>query len=124
MSAGIRQPVAAPFGFVLDAFAPVWGAWLSWINPGGFVAPHRDAGPWRERWQVPIQAAGLFDTDRPTDGVVFPVQHWREHSVWNDTDRPRIHLVLDRAVFLDRPPEPFALFPVPAERAHFIEAVR
>lgn len=121
VSAGRRHRAADPFGSVLDAFAPVHDAWLSWIDPGGFVAPHRDGGPWRERWQIPIYAAGLFNDTRPVDGAAFMVEHWRPHSVWNGTDRPRIHLVLDRAVLLDRPAEPFALFPVPAERAHFTD---
>lgn len=113
VEAGRRRPEAEPFGFVLDALAPVHGAWLSWIDPGGFIRPHRDAGPWRERWQVPIQAAGDFhavDTFTPADGVAFQVTHWERHSVTNDTDRPRIHLVVDRDVLLDRPPLPFTLF--------------
>ena len=24
--------------------------WVSWIEPGGFIVPHVDAGPWRRRW--------------------------------------------------------------------------
>jgi len=121
---GYIKPAAEPFGFVLDEFAPVHTAWLSWLSPGGFIVPHRDAGPWRERWQVPIQASGLFDDHRPADGVAFQVEHWRAHSVWNDGDQPRIHIVIDRNVQLDRPTEPFQLFPVPLDRQHFIDAAR
>lgn len=71
-----------------------------------------------------MQAAGLFDCERPADGVAFPVQHWRRHAVWNDGDRPRIHVVIDREVWLDRPTEPFELYPVPDQFAHFINAAR
>ena len=101
-----------PFAFVLAAFAPVHDAWLSWIDPGGFIVPHRDAAPWRERWQVPIATAGTFTqggTFAPVDGVPFAVRHWEWHSVNNLSDRPRIHLVIDRDVLLDLPPLPFAL---------------
>lgn len=121
---GRRLDAAEPWAFVLDRFAPVRTSWLSWLAPGGFIVPHRDAGPWCERWQVPIQAAGMFGGERPVDGVPFRVEHWRPHAVWNDTDRPRIHLVLDRENLLELPASAFELFPVPAEYEHFIEEAR
>lgn len=108
----------------MDDFTPVQEAWLSWIEPGGFIRPHRDAGPWWERWQVPITAAGMFRaaTDTvPTDGVPFRVEQWKRHAVVNDTDRPRVHLVVDRAVRLPMPAEPFHLFPVPADMADLVD---
>lgn len=113
---GYRRVVLAdlaPFAFALDHFAPIHDAWLSWIDPGGFIVPHRDAAPWHERWQVPIATAGTFTMGTefaPTDGQAFQVRHWEPHSVRNDTDRPRIHLVIDRAVLIDRPPLPFEVF--------------
>lgn len=113
VGAGVREPAAAAFGFVLDAFDPVHTSWISWIDPGGYIRRHRDAGPWRERWQVPIVAAGEFHADestRPADGVAFRVEHWKGHSVTNDTDRPRIHLIVDRDVWVDLPPLPFELY--------------
>lgn len=124
VSASHYQPAAAPFHWLLEQFAPVRDAWLSWLEPGGFIVPHRDGAPWFERWQVPIQASGLFDDERPEDGRPFQVKHWRRHSVWNDGDQPRIHVVIDRDVPLGLPPEAFATFPVPPEHAHMIEAVR
>jgi hypothetical protein len=124
VSACQRQPAADPFGWLLDEFGPVRDAWLSSIDPGGFIVPHRDAAPWFERWQMPIQASGLFDDYRPEDGRPFRVTHWREHSVWNDGDRPRIHVVIDRDIRLDLPPEPFAVFPVPPEYDHMVKAAR
>jgi hypothetical protein len=121
-----RQPWehAHLFSDVLAAFAPIWEAWLSWIDPRGFIAPHRDAGPWRERWQVPIRAAGEWhgdDTFSPESGVPFQVRHWEPHAVVNNTDQPRIHLVLDRDVWLDRAPEPFEVYPIPDDMTDLVQ---
>lgn len=128
VQASVRLPEAEPFGFVLDDFAPVHTAWLSWLEPGGFITPHRDAGPWRERWQIPIHAAGLLDEDgvrsQPRDGVPFRVQHHGPHSVWNADPRARIHLVLDRDVWLELPSEPFQTYPIPEEFADLVASVR
>jgi hypothetical protein len=104
----VKAP-AAPFRFVLEAFAPVWNAWLSRIEPGGLIHPHIDAGPYRERWQVPIQPAGVMNGVEAVSGVPFPVKHWEPHSVENTGDRPRIHLVIDRAVMVDAPSAPYQL---------------
>ena len=91
-----------PFGWVLMDYAPVKTAWLSWIEPGGYVKPHRDAAPWYERWQIPVITAGRMtingvDVDQQP-GVPFQVEHWLTHEVVNDTDHPRVHLVLDRKI--------------------------
>lgn len=98
---------AAPFRFVLDSFAPVWVAWISRIEPGGLIHPHIDQGPYRERWQVPIQPAGLMNGVEAVAGVPFRVKQWEPHSVENATDRARIHLVIDRNVMVDSRATPF-----------------
>jgi hypothetical protein len=109
---GYRQVTCATHGtitrldWLLEPFAPVWDAWLSWIEPGGWIAPHRDAGPHRERWQLPIS---------PT-GEAFRVEHWAPHAVWNDTPRPRVHLVVDRDVIVSDYPTRFELTDEPAVR--------
>lgn len=112
---GYRRVVLAhlrePFGFVLEHFAPIYDAWLSWIDPGGFIVPHRDGGHYRERWQVPIHAAGELGGIHPTDGVPFRVRQWERHSVRNDTAHPRIHLVIDRDVLLPVEPMKFETYP-------------
>lgn len=123
VSAGQPQPHAERFKGVFEAMAPVREAWLSRIEPGGFIAPHRDAGPWRERWQIPINAAGDWcgaDIFTPTDGCAFRVEHWAPHAVVNPTDRPRIHIVIDRDVWLDRTAEPFAVYPIPDEMTDLV----
>lgn len=111
---GYRRVVLAhldPFRFVLDQFEPVHDAWLSWIDPGGFIVPHRDKGPHRERWQVPVSTAGWMEQNgmrgTATDGVPFRVEQWRPHSVGNPTTNPRIHLVIDKAVIVNHDRNPF-----------------
>jgi hypothetical protein len=96
-----------PFRFVLDVFAPVWVAWISRIEPGGLIHRHTDQGPYRERWQVPIQPAGLMNGVEAVAGVPFRVKQWEPHSVENSTDRARIHLVIDRDVVVDSRATPF-----------------
>lgn len=123
VSAGRPQDHAHPFGFVFDHLGPVREAWLSWIEPGGFIAPHRDAGPWRERWQVPVCAAGQWhtaDVYTPTAGHAFQVEHWARHAVVNPTGFPRIHIVIDRDVWIDRPPQPFTVYPIPHDMTDMV----
>lgn len=112
------------FRRVLAEFAPVYDAWLSWIDPQGFIVPHRDGGPHRERWQVPIQARGEFHAGEPftpVEGKCFAVRHWQPHSVMNDTDQPRIHVVIDRDVWVSRKRQAFALHPIPPDMADLVE---
>jgi hypothetical protein len=123
---GAPRGAAALFRFVLDRFDPVHDAWLSWIDPGGFIVPHRDGGPYLERWQVPVSTAGwfqqLFDMTEAADGTPFPVCHWTRHAVGNPTDRARVHVVIDRKVRLDRESLPFKTFPVPEELEALVAA--
>jgi len=106
--AGRLGPQAARFAFMLDAFQPVWAAWLSWLEPGGYILSHVDQGPYRERWQVAFQPAGEGLTGKT--GEAFRVQHWEPHSVTNRTDRPRIHLVVDRDLIVDATEVPYQRF--------------
>lgn len=124
---GYRTPAADPFGFVLDDFGPVHTALLSCIDPGGFIVPHVDAGPWLERWQVPVSTAGWFRQGELVDledGVPFRVEHWQKHSVGNPTGIPRVHLVIDRKVRVARAPEAFRTFAVPAEMEELVATQR
>jgi hypothetical protein len=111
---GYRRVVLAhlgPFRFVLDEYTPVHDAWLSWIDPGGYIVAHRDKGPHRERWQVPVSTAGWMEQNgvrsTATDGVPFRVEQWLPHAVGNPTTNPRIHLVIDRAPIANPDPSPF-----------------
>jgi hypothetical protein len=106
--AGCPGPEAPRFAFVLDAFRPVWAAWVSWLEPGGYILSHIDQGPYRERWQVALWPAGVGLTGRT--GEAFRVQHWEPHRVVNRTDRPRIHLVVDRDLIVDATETPYQRF--------------
>lgn len=103
---GRREPHADMFAFVLDEFAPVHQAWLSSLEPDGFILPHLDAGPYHERWQVPI-VAGSLNGSQAVAGVAFRVQHWEPHSVTNEAGHSRVHIVIDRAVIVNSASVPF-----------------
>lgn len=127
VSAGHWQTYADLFGFVFDAMSPVRDVTLSRLDdPGGFIAPHRDAGPWFERWQVPLVASGDWHGQdvRAEVGVAFPVQHWEPHAVTNRGPGPRIHLVIDRNIAVARDPLPFETFPVPDDMADLVDRSR
>lgn len=112
------------FGWVFDQFdAPVRQATLTRLDPGGFILPHRDAGPFFERWQVPIIPAGVWgDGFAPSAGVAHRVSHWLPHSVWNTGVRARVVLLVD----LDREVRASGLFegpfPVPPEFQRLVDA--
>ena len=106
---GLWQPVAESLGFVLDEYEPVWSAFLAWIEPGGYVLPHKDPGPYRERWHVPIECAGTTTGVAGEVGVPFTVEHWKWHDVHNPTSRRRVHLIIDRAVIVLDEKGPFTL---------------
>jgi hypothetical protein len=105
---GTRSKDAARlFRFVLEKFDPIWTAWIAKVPAHGFIGPHIDEGPYHERWHVPIIPAGTFDGREVEAGVSFPVKHWEPHQVDNPTGRDRVHLVIDRDVWMDVPPAPF-----------------
>lgn len=106
---GFRRPHAPLFADVLGEYDPVWAAWLSWLDPGGYIAPHTDAGPHRQRWHVPISTAGTGPSGPAIDGVPFRVEHWLPHQVDNPTDQPRVHLVIDRDVIVHPHLTPFRI---------------
>jgi hypothetical protein len=107
VQAGQYKAAAGPFKFVLLKFAPIHTAWIAKVPPHGRIAPHIDQGPYHERWHVPIHPAGTFDGAECEAGVSFPVAHWAPHQVDNPTDSDRIHLVIDRAVWVDVPSAPY-----------------
>lgn len=127
VSAGHHKRYADLFGFVWEALHPVRDVTLSRLESGGFIAPHRDAAPWFERWQVPIISSGQWHGDgahQPAVGVAFPVAHWEPHAVTNRGPGPRIHLVIDRDIPIRRPVLPFEMFPVPADMADLVDRSR
>lgn len=99
------------FADILEQFQPIRGAWLSLIEPGGYIVEHIDAGPYYERWQLPLTTAGcLIQNGQPVrhePGVPFRVRQFDWHSVCNPDPTPRISLVIDRDIALPVPTGPF-----------------
>jgi hypothetical protein len=98
---------------MLTEFTPIRECWVSWIDPGGYILEHVDGGPYLERWQIPLTDAGVLIQDgEPVAhevGVPFRVHQDRWHSVRNDSDLPRVSLVIDRDIPSGAPSAPFRL---------------
>lgn len=98
---------------ILAEFEPVRECWLSWIDPGGFIVEHIDGGPYFERWQIPLTEAGTMHQDgvavEHVVGVPFRVAQHEWHSVVNDSELPRVSLVIDRDIPAGVPSAPFRL---------------
>jgi hypothetical protein len=98
---------------ILEPLQPIRECWVSWIDPGGFIVEHHDAGPYFERWQIPLTEAGTLHQDgvpvAHEVGVAFRVHQYRWHSVSNDTDEPRVSLVIDRDIPAGVPSQPFTI---------------
>lgn len=101
--------------------------WYGKLDPGGFVLPHSDAGPWVERWHFPIQPAGyVWQED---EGIIespidpFRIAHHRPHAVWNPHHIARIHLMVEYKNVIDEPYHVLEMFdPLPEMKA-LVEAV-
>ena len=99
-TAALDKQVALDLGIE----APIYRCFLASLAPGGFIIPHIDQGPYRERWHIPIQAAGFYWEEgmaqpvEPPEGEAFLVRHHVPHAVFNPTDTERIHLIIDRDV--------------------------
>jgi hypothetical protein len=102
---GVVLPAGEPFTEWLTSdpvYGPVVTAAVGKLSPGGYILPHRDKGPWRHRTHVPLEPAGWYwdETQGAVQldvrGVEYPVYHHLPHAVWNDTDRMRVHLIIDR----------------------------
>lgn len=98
---------AARFADLLAPYQPVYDAWVSWIEPGGYVRSHVDAGPHRERWQIPLVPSGTLNGTHSVEP--FQVAHWEPHRVDNPGPGPRVHVVLDRDVIVRTEATPFRL---------------
>ncbi len=87
-------------GYRLARVAKLWYAKL---DPGGFILPHTDQGPWVERWHYPISGRGYvwgewegrksYITLRYYDP--YRMNHHRPHAVWNPYDEPRVILIVE-----------------------------
>ena len=87
-------------------------AWYAKLDPGGFIVPHIDQGPWVERWHYPISGQGRVwqdwddGIDRRTRLATFEpyrMNHHHPHAVWNPFDYPRIVLIVEYDNPIDQP---------------------
>ena len=90
------------------------GAWYAKLNPGGFIVPHIDQGPWRERWHYPISGRGevwqswedgdwYYAMDFYAAEGPYRMNHHKPHAVWNPYDQPRIVLIVEYDNPVDQP---------------------
>ncbi len=92
--------------------APAGNAWYAKLDPGGFIVPHVDQGPWVERWHYPISGYGYVWQDwgrSQISAAVVPskpyrMNHHKPHAVWNPYDEPRIILIVEYDNPVDQPP--------------------
>lgn len=72
------------------------------LPPGGVVEPHKDEGltcKYYDRFHVVLQEGGVFCVDyecvRMGVGEIWWFNNQKLHSVLNDSNHPRIHLIID-----------------------------
>ena len=83
--------------------AKIDNGWYAKLDPGGFIIPHIDQGPWVERWHYPISGYGYVWQDwgrSQISAAVVPskpyrMNHHQLHAVWNPYDEPRIILIVE-----------------------------
>ncbi len=108
-------PVLAP----IKAGDPRWPdhAWYAKLDPGGFIVPHVDQGPWVERWHYPISGQGSVWQDWNDNGTAalrhiisvgeifgaYRMNHHKPHAVYNRFDQPRIVLIVEYDNPVDQP---------------------
>jgi len=92
-------------------------AWYAKLDPGGFIVPHVDQGPWMERWHYPISGTGyvwqrwIEDRFIVEDGLTvvalpskpYRMVHYQPHAVWNPFDEPRVVLIVEYDNPIDQP---------------------
>ena len=72
------------------------------LKPNGHITAHVDEGKYADmfdRFHIVLQGSCLFRVNghafRPQEREMFWFNHKLEHEVWNDEDRPRIHMIVD-----------------------------
>ncbi len=100
---------------VSGAVRAISNGWYAKLDPGGFIIPHVDQGPWVERWHYPISGRGevwqaweegpLGDWYYVMNSVEGPyrMNHHKPHAVWNPYDEPRIVLIVEYDNPVDQP---------------------
>lgn len=99
----------------LEGGAAPASVWYAKLEPGGFIVPHVDQGPWRERWHYPISGMGYVRQEwvdvvgpsiRLCGHVPYRMNHHRPHAVWNpwtNLPEPRVILIVEYDNPIDQP---------------------
>ncbi len=110
------DPLASPNNIYASGAEPIT-AWYAKLDPGGFIVPHIDQGPWVERWHYPISGDGTVWQDWNDDGSAalrhivsvgeifgaYRMNHHKPHAVYNPFDQSRIILIVEYDNPVDQP---------------------
>lgn len=126
------DPLASPNNIFASGAEPV-NAWYAKLEPGGFIVPHVDQGPWLERWHYPISGVGYVWQDWDDDGETYRMHrytnpyrmnHHRPHAVWNPYDEPRVILIVEYDNPIDQPTTDLIIGPMIPQIQEMIDALR
>lgn len=131
------DPLASPNNILASGAEPI-NAWYAKLEPGGFIVPHIDQGPWRERWHYPISGQGYVWQEWGVDqwrrgiaSVVMPtdpyqMNHHRPHAVWNpltNLPEPRVILIVEFDNPVDQPTTDLIICPMIPQVQEMIDAL-
>ena len=122
----------------IAAGGTISNAWYAKLEPGGFIVPHVDQGPWLERWHYPISGVGYVWADWDLNGQPYRshrywnndpyrMNHHLPHAVWNprdhQPDEPRVILIVEYDNPVDQPTTDLILAPMIPQIQELIDAV-
>lgn len=114
----------------------VTNAWYAKLEPGGFIVPHIDQGPWLERWHYPQSGQGFvwqeWAVDHWRSGIAevavpenpYRMNHHRPHAVWNPHNEPRVVLIVEYDNPIDQPTTDLIIEPMIPQIQEMIDALR
>lgn len=105
-------------------------AWYAKLEPGGFIVPHIDKGPWWERWHIPVAGVGYCWQEGEIDEAnfnprteLYAIRHWEGHAVWNPFVEPRVILIVEYPRQIQRQATDLILEPMIPEVQVMIDAL-
>lgn len=102
----MEKPLVALFGQMLPLipYTRIGRAMIVNLKPGGVIDPHEDTGRYAKtysRFHLPLQSepGNVFQCDdeqvHMQVGELWWFNHRGRHTVRNDSDKPRLHLIFD-----------------------------
>jgi len=106
---GARELVDAVLKLAGSSHEHLGRVMIAELAPGGWIHPHSDEGEYAdhfERFHLPLQSEpgntfmvdllpGCGEYVHMLPGEVWNFNHKRVHTLFNDSDKPRIHLIVD-----------------------------